>query len=175
MSFSRYKKYKQNFVNIEDEKETERWVSTTELSNKLKNWNILAENISKTIMEDFWAKALLESPENVVQLFWENALLKWTVVQHLAVGKEYWVLDYFEHFCERNPEMQLKSINAKYLKWWKTILARWEYLFKLHNPEQDVPANFTMIFVNRNWRWVIDVLHSSIKYNKEELEKLNKE
>ena len=40
---------------------------------------------------------------------------------------------------------------------------------------QKVPANFTMIFVKKDRKWMIDLLHSSLKYNKDELEKLNKE
>ena len=168
------KKFKQNFINIEDYKQNINWIKDDKLLEKL-NWDKSIENIAKTIMTEFWGKALLENPENVVKLFWEKALLKWTVVQHFSLGKEYWVLDYFKHFCKRKPIMQLKNIDTKYLKGNKSILATWEYLFKLKNPDQDVFANFTMIFVHKEWKWIIDVLHSSIKYSKTELQKLNKE
>ena len=82
----------------------------------------------------------------LVKLFSLTALLKWKVVKHLWIGDENWVKDYFEYFCEKDPIMKLKKINARFLKWWKNILAYSEYLFKLSNSKQEVPANFTMVF-----------------------------
>ena len=77
---------------------------------------------------------------------------------------------------KKKPKLKIVDIEANWLTKWKSILAKWEYNFTLTDKEWktfQVPANFTMIFVKRQDRWMIDVLHSSIKYDKPALEKLN--
>jgi len=140
------------------------------------DWNT-PEEIARAIIVKHWGIALQEWANKVIKLFSPNAYLKWTVVKHLSLWDENWVLDYFQHFCAKNPVLKLNKIKASWLTEWKSILAKWEYTFYLDNNEktEKIPVtwNFTFIFVKRNWNWMIDTLHSSIKYSKEELQKLN--
>lgn len=172
------KKYRQNHMWLENNETHSNWISNKDLkkSNIYINNNInldIPDDIAKSIMVNYWAKALLLWADEVVKLFSPTAFLKWTVVQHLSVWYENWIKDYFEHFCERNPKMKIIDIETKWLKKWESILAHWEYLFDLSDPKQKVPWNFTMIFVKKNGKWMIDLLHSSIKYWKKDLKKLN--
>jgi hypothetical protein len=159
-----------------------KWISNNDVKKYIKlyqkeNFEITPKQIAKTIMIDFWWVSLLLWADEVVKLFSPNALLKWTVVQHLSIWENGGIKDYFKHFCEKKPKLRIDHIDAKWLTEWKSILAKWAYTFTLANKdwtEQKVPANFTMIFIHRDWKWMIDLLHSSLKYGKRSLEKLNK-
>jgi len=170
-----------NKLNLDEINNNNKWIESFELKQSTLRWRKTInmnnpDNIARSIMINFWWKSLLLWTDKVIKLFTSNALLKWTVIQHLSVGDKNGVKDYFNHFCEKNPKLKIVGIEANWLTKWKSILAKWEYNFALTNKEWkkfQVPANFTIIFVKRWNRWMIDVLHSSKKYNKSILSKLN--
>jgi len=161
------KKFDKNYRILSDKKHVWKWVEINLTQ---------PEDIAKEIITKYWKQALTEGSNEVVKLFWPSAYLKGTVVSHLSVWDSKWVKDYFDHFCEKHPELKLNKITAKWLTPNKSILAFWEYTFVLDTDEgkrAPIDGNFTFIFKKIGDRWVIDVLHSSVKYNQEDWKRLN--
>jgi len=134
------KEFKKNFLQLNEEASKEKWILEKELlpliydkkHTKTRKWiwperekRLNPQYIAKKIMTEYWWKALLKWSEDVVKLFSPNALLKWTVVQHLSVWDNFWVKDYFDHFCESNPQLEVKDLQTKWLTEWKSILWYW--------------------------------------------------
>ena len=135
------------------------------------------QEIALKIITEYWKDALRKWADEVVKLFGPSAYLKWTVVWHISVWDARWVKDYFEHFCEKNPELQLNKIDTKWLTPGKSILSYGEYTFMLDaedGKKQPINWNFTFIFKKIWDKWVIDTLHSSVKYDEENWKKVNK-
>ena len=159
--------FNKNYRILEDKKTVGKWVEIDSSD---------PEEIAKTIITDYWKDALTKWADEVVKLFGPSAYLKWTVVGHISVWDAKWVKAYFEHFCEKNPEMQLNKITTKWLTPWKSILAYGEYTFYLDTENWDrapVNGNFTFVLKKIEDKWVIDMLHSSVKYSEEDWKKLN--
>ena len=161
------REFNKNYRILEDKKNVWKWV---EIESNDPN------EIAKTIITKYWKDALTKWAEEVVKLFGPSAYLKWTVVGHISVWDAKWVKAYFEHFCEKNPEMQLNKIQTRWLTPGNSILSYGEYTFTLDTEggrRAPITGNFTFIFKKINSKWVIDVLHSSVEYDKQGWKKLN--